>query len=326
MNNIVWSHNQTQDYYKSLEDTEKFNTLVDRGYDQEMLKDADLDAVIDSDDYMLKEDLEIFEENIAPKIAAQTRDGIVIVVTKDGGGKACLAEDILEAFPSFDIKLVNEDGNLLLAGYNHDNPTGEMATIYAIPEDDDKYREFIKTCLSDMVELYDYIDSDNYDGMIDAIIEDKPTVDDINNYCKFSLVSNVCEPIKADNLHESVEDVDLTEAKSKNTIDLEMELDRLKNDLEEFGTDGFYAISFKAFERDFPEFTKTVIKTFLKEMEILTKSEMEDTDTIDEYWRSGDLIVKDDWPCLLEGAKNLADGKPVQWEKLYKKYYKDYLK
>ena len=114
----------------------------------------------------------------------------------------------------------------------------------------------------------------------------------------------------------------LDEAKSKAPTDLEIELESLKADYDDFGPDGLYAVPFRIFERNYPEFTKSVIKTFLKEMGILTKEELNDPTTYIDYWQTGELITDQDWPCLFEGAVKLSNGEGVQWEKLYKKYYK----
>ena len=112
---------------------------------------------------------------------------------------------------------------------------------------------------------------------------------------------------------------DLNEAKLKkndltneNLANFEMELQEIKDNLADFGPEGFYAVPYESFKREFPIFTEKVIESFLDEMDDPGKGD----------WQKGELIWENDWPCLIEGAEKLLNGKGFQWEKLYTKYYK----
>jgi len=112
---------------------------------------------------------------------------------------------------------------------------------------------------------------------------------------------------------------DLTEAKLKkdfltdeNLANFKMEIQEIKDNLDDFGPEGFYAVPYESFKREFPIFTEKVIESFLKEME----------DDGEGDWQEGTLIWDNDWPCLLEGAEKLLNGKGFQWEKIYTKHYK----
>ena len=133
---------------------------------------------------------------------------------------------------------------------------------------------------------------------------------------------------------ESLGKESITEAKFKSPQELEdfaMELESVKADYEDFGPDGFYSVPFKIFERDYPLFAREIIKTFLSEMGILTTSELNNIDDLGDedgnYWDTGRLILPDDWDTLFDGAERLLTNrkdKGIQWEKIYKKYYRTY--
>ena len=112
---------------------------------------------------------------------------------------------------------------------------------------------------------------------------------------------------------------DLNEAKlrkndltDENLANFEMELQEIKDNLADFGPEGLYAVPYESFKREFPIFTEKVIESFLDEM----------GDSGEGDWQEGELIWENDWPCLIEGAEKLLNGKGFQWEKLYTKYYK----
>ena len=88
------------------------------------------------------------------------------------------------------------------------------------------------------------------------------------------------------------------------------ELEEIEMDLEDFGPEGFYNVPYESFKKEFPEFTKDVIETFLVKFVELKPEELNDPEVI-EAWKSGDLITEQDWPTLLEGARDLAAGKPT---------------
>ena len=119
--------------------------------------------------------------------------------------------------------------------------------------------------------------------------------------------------------------MELVEVKLQSPEDFAMEFEGLKADYEDFGPEGFYAVPFRTFERDYPLFTNEIIKTFLRDMEILTDKELNDPTVFEEYWQTGDLITPEDWPALFDGAERLLTfrkDKGIQWEKIYKSHYK----
>lgn len=112
---------------------------------------------------------------------------------------------------------------------------------------------------------------------------------------------------------------DLNEAKLKkndltdeNLANFRMELQEIKDNLADFGPEGLYAVPYESFKREFPIFTEKVIESFLDEM----------GDGGEGDWQEGELIWENDWPCLIEGAEKLLNGKGFQWEKIYTKHYK----
>lgn len=112
---------------------------------------------------------------------------------------------------------------------------------------------------------------------------------------------------------------DLNEAKlrkndltDENLANFRMELQEIKDNLADFGPEGLYAVPYESFKREFPIFTEKVIESFLDEM----------GDDGEGDWQEGELIWENDWPCLIEGAEKLLNGKGFQWEKIYTKHYK----
>ena len=143
------------------------------------------------------------------------------------------------------------------------------------------------------------------------------SIADVNDFIAFEL------PDYFDD-QEAEESVDLEEAKSNDPTKLESELETLKADYNDFGPEGFYSVPFASFERQFPEFTKTCVRAFLKELEIMDSTELKDPDLLEQYWHTGDLITKQDWECLFDGAEQLFTNrkdKGLQWEKIWRKYY-----
>lgn len=124
-------------------------------------------------------------------------------------------------------------------------------------------------------------------------------------------------------------DESLTEASktfyADNLDKLEAELEELEYDYNAFGADGFYAIPLKNFKREFPEFFKGVIATFLKSI-VDIDVDTEDPEELNDAWQSGDLITEQDWEALFEGAHVLLDnnGKGYGWIAIWKKYYNNF--
>lgn len=126
------------------------------------------------------------------------------------------------------------------------------------------------------------------------------------------------------------EEVPLDEGGTKNPTGLGAELEEIEDLYNEFGAQGFYNVKFSNFLKEFPLFGKEVILSFIKEMEIRTPEEMEDEETVETDWATGELIIKEDWPCLLNGARRMVNGRGknnkhwVLWKNEWKKYYKAY--
>lgn len=122
----------------------------------------------------------------------------------------------------------------------------------------------------------------------------------------------------------------INEGATKDPAGLEAELEEIEDLYNEFGPEGFYKVKFSNFLKEFPLFGKEVILAFIKEMEIRSPEEMEDEETLEADWATGELIIKEDWPCILDGAHRMVNGRGknnkhnVQWEKIWKNYYKSY--
>lgn len=121
-------------------------------------------------------------------------------------------------------------------------------------------------------------------------------------------------------VEEALTEEVVTEAKKVNTEALAEELEEIKEDFEDFGPDGFYAVPYESFKREFPEFAKNVIESFLTNYVEISPEEMNDPEVIDA-WKSGDLITNNDWQTLFEGAEKIIAGNTPGWKDIYKKYY-----
>ena len=146
-----------------------------------------------------------------------------------------------------------------------------------------------------------------YDDVIAEINDEDELYDFINSLP----VNESCKKV------EEGCDKELNEAKGKgqkimsdNPEALAEELEEIEMDLEDFGPEGFYNVPYESFKKEFPEFTKDVIETFLIKFVELKPEELNDPEVI-EAWKSGDLITEQDWSTLLEGARDLAAGKPT---------------
>ena len=458
---IVWSSRMTQDYAKGLSDEEKRNFLIDRGYDAEMLDGADLDEIIEQDDYMWQDDAEDFDRTVVPMINRQTYNGIVLAIDKDKDRVIALpAEDLIAGDIASDangMQLVDEGG--LVAKYYFNDIPSDTLELYAIPEGETEQQDFVQDvmqgyadslrsdsdeevmpvdiagALSDPDVLENWVDKDAlrkvgmriqadlsesldecgdlqfpkeeleeevtsgigfenakrfaeylndnegrngyfgdeeivskgdsvhlYSDVSDmtftftddegVVVEGQDeeegtyeeyfdTVDDfvkwyqsmaftfssdlgaeLGKYLAGGEVDESCEEVK-ENCDESCEkveegcDKELDEAKGKgqrimadNPEALAEELEEIEMDLEDFGPEGFYNVPYESFKKEFPEFTKDVIETFLIKFVELKPEELNDPEVI-EAWKSGDLITEQDWSTLLEGARDLAAGKPT---------------
>ena len=258
------------------------------------------------------------------------------------GGISCWAEDLinLEAWEDCDyLALYDDNGNLHFEATHHDG-THHM-NLYALPEDRGQFIQFVINCMPEWIEANRDFNEYGDDSSDEEMAEegyDLIDADVINDYCDFSKVPEFCPPVKNNitNSNESLEDlkegeytrdelmakfgtdnldiinagneedVKLKEAKAGNPSDLEIELETLNADYTDFGPDGFYAVPFDRFKKEFPEFTNSCIMTFLKELDILTPEEAEDRELLNEYWQSGELIQPEDWPALFDGARQMV--------------------
>lgn len=146
---LLWSSNMTQDYIKGLSDEEKRNMLVDRGYDPEMLDGADLDDIIDNDDYMWQDDSDDFVRTIVPMINSQT-NGMLLVIDKDdpqGGVLACQPEDLVgDLIGNGDVanvQIYDVDGNLEVEYFNKAGQNVQTLELYAVPSDKTAQQDFM---------------------------------------------------------------------------------------------------------------------------------------------------------------------------------------
>ena len=327
---LIWSSTMTQDYLRGLSDEEKHNMLVDRGYDPEMLKGANLDDVIDNDDYMWQDDSDDFMNTVVPMINGQT-NGLIAVVDKDdpqGDVLVCSAEDIIgDLIGNGDIsavQLYDVNGNVEVEYFNKQGQNVQTLELYAIPEDPDAQVEFKKNVMPSVVD--DNVDPDDDDPYLNPGVDfDSP--EELEDLIDVNLLKQHGTRIKntlqvSEELNESPQDLKkldafleegceeepLEEAKSSNVEALATELEEIKEDFEDFGPEGFYNVPFDSFRREFPEFTSTVIDTFLKDMVGIKENELSDPEVI-SAWSTGELILPEDWPSLIDGAERLTTSR-----------------
>ena len=323
---LIWKSNATQDYIRGLDDEAKKNALIDRGYDDEMLDD--MDSAIDQDSYMDQDDAEEFEREIVPMLNAQTNGHIIAVNVDDPQGELLVidAEDLISGDICPDAvqqALHDTPEGLEMNYYDKDGHNCLTLALYAVPNDEDT--ETLDKIMPDLHD--DFVDPDDDDPYLNPGV-DLTDANNIEDMVDVNALKKFGTRLVNQGIGSLGEDLD--EAKSKSPTNLADELHMIQQDYEAEGPEAFYVLPFEEFESQYPEFTKSVIKTFLKEVVGLTKSELNDLgglvdeDTGDSYWETGELITDQDWPCLLEGAEMLANGKGIQWEKLYKKYYKSY--
>ena len=121
----------------------------------------------------------------------------------------------------------------------------------------------------------------------------------------------------------------LTEAKAKNPNKLAAEYEEIKDLAEEYGREYLTQMPFTSYDNDpisiefqYPEFFR-VVKSFFKEMDILTPEELNNPDELDFQWDQG--IDQHDWDVLMKACEKLSQNKGVQFEKEYKTGYNSVL-
>lgn len=324
----IWSANGTAEYLKGLSEEAKKANLPDYGYDPEQLEgltNEQLNDLIDHDDHMWEFDAEELENEIIPKLNAQTRDGVLFFYGKDGDvdiSYADYAEHLAGGGPMSVFYTELEDTDGLLIATRED---GKKFTLYVFPESDEELAHVFEETLS----LY-----------IDNLCENEPELREecIQNMCiegnlpdmyqdkdlgNFEKVPEVLKPATL-NLNESIEEP-LTEASVKNEEGLQAELDEIKPIADEYGFEYFTAMPLINFDNDttsieynYPNFFR-IIKAFFKEMDIL--EDPTDMDELEDNWYTFSQV---DWDtCMKVADKCLASGKPQQVEKVYKDVAKD---
>ena len=112
---------------------------------------------------------------------------------------------------------------------------------------------------------------------------------------------------------ESLVEEVIEEKKSKNPEKLAEEVEELKEDFYDFGPDNFYDMTFAEFEKQYPIFTRDVIRDFLTSYVEISNEEMNDPEVIDA-WQEGTLIWPEDWKLLFVHADKQIAGKSPQWK------------
>ena len=181
---VIWSSKMTQDYIKGLSDEEKHNMLTDRGYDAEMLTDANLDDVIDNDDYMWQDDTDDFESTIVPMINQQTANGIVLALNKDDLQGDLLVLTDANQLNTGDIcpeavsaKLIDDNGLVMEYLDKEGNPIQSLL-LFGVPTDEAEQKEFIDTFMPEVNEVIATADDEDPVASTTEIIEDPSNFED----------------------------------------------------------------------------------------------------------------------------------------------------
>ena len=348
----VWYRGQTKaklheskDLRKDLVNLYDYDELVEEMDDEQVADVVDSDARFDAMDDTY------YDEDVRPKIEAQTYDGIVLLVERPEEeepeeepemeeplneadeeeapkeddelppleGMAILADEIPDEFP--DAKIVDDgDGFVLEDG-------DKKYDMYAIPEADVK--GFIENCMDTSVEesLELYEDDD-----VEVVDEPELSVEEIDNDCDFSKVPEFCERIvgepqeepEEESEEDSEEEVEegLNEATVKpgDASELQKEIDEVNGLVNEYGFEYFTAMPFSAYDNDsttfeynYPQLAK-LWRSFFKEAVGL---DPKDDDVCDETWDTD--IDQTDWNTVMKAAEKMASkgGGSVQLDKQY---------
>ena len=313
MSKLIWSSTETIDYLLDLDPNELREVLIDDfGYDEDMvnnLEDSELENAIYDDSEMFDElDIEDFEQSIKPELEKQTSYGILIELHQDGkrgvGGRVITTDDLTTV--DYDAKFeihADDNNNLYIVEYSHDAPTGLVADLYACPNMND-LDNFIQTCMDDAIQdkLALYEDDPDYgtqEAIDDIVLDMEDDVQGmIEDYCNFSRVPEVCEPIK--NTISAPAKEGLEESASVSRLDMECAdvLDRYQS----FGSDAFYALPYESFKKSYPQFTKSIVESYLKE-DYGIDLRKENSDEINEEWQNGRLLTDNDWAEMFNRIK-----------------------
>ncbi len=320
---VIWSAYDDISYLKGLPEDEKRDELVDTyGFDEEDLADMsneELDELIDAqeqqyqemDDDEMEADTTELEEEIIPKINAQTRDGVIFFYSDDEK-YADYAEHLAEAKDGLFFTELADTGNGIIARRND----GKEFKLFAFPESDTELisvfeatlANFIDSLCADEPELRDEVlQNMELEGDLTEMYSDKTNGD-------FDRIPEVLKPV---NLHVNES---LNEATAKNPEGLQAELDEIKPLADEYGFEYFTSMPLINFDNDttsieynYPNFFK-IIKAFFKELDIL--ADPDDMDELEDNWYTFSQV---DWDtCMKVAEKCLASGKSQQVEKVYK--------
>jgi hypothetical protein len=115
----------------------------------------------------------------------------------------------------------------------------------------------------------------------------------------------------------------LNEASSKEPRKLSKELKEIKKLANNYGFEYFTQMPFTSYDNDpisieyqYPEFFR-IVKAFWKEMELLNKEELNNSDTLDLLWETD--IDQHDWDTIIRVCEMILErGTPIQFEKIFK--------
>jgi len=310
MEKVIWSSNGDLDNILSLSADDKRNVLSDM-YDDEMvtgLSDDELDGVISDDPSLYDNAMEDFEQNIAPMIASQFFEGLVLNTNFNLVSPEKLLD--IEGLTS----IVEDDNGDLSIDVN-----GNTYPVLGFSEDPSELVKELEglDILSSLKNLYPEKEDEEFADLY--YFEDMIPYD-------WDILSDNLK--RAKNLNKGVEE-SLTEAKAKNPNKLADELAEIKDLAEEYGYEYFTQMPFTSYDNDpisievqYPEFFR-VVKAFFKEMNVLTPEELGDNDELDFQWDQG--LDQHDWDVLMRTCDKLVQGKNVQIEKEYKTGYNSVL-
>lgn len=169
MSDIIWSSNSRKNDLKLKSDEDKFNALVDRGYDPEMLNgDVPLDDIIDNDDQFVSDDLNDFENEILHDITEQTEDTIadgVILLVSDNDCIPMYVENLIalgEDMTIYADSTIEADGkkyDMLLAPMSAEEVIGHLSSDYlSYYDEEDFYTEIDQLLMEDPIEVLSNLD------------------------------------------------------------------------------------------------------------------------------------------------------------------------
>jgi len=305
----IWTSNGELDNLMNMPIEDKRQKLLDFGYDQEMVNGLETEQEVDdvlSEEPLIYDGAAMdFEEEIAPMLANQFFEGLIL----DEQFNLVDPAELLN-FDGYSAELYEDDNGDLywqtegrkafpILGFS-DNPEGMITQLGELEILDSLHNLYPEH------EDVDFLDRYYFE---DFIPRDWNTLTDVLTHAKNESKLGECA------------EQDLTEAKAKNPIKLEAELEEIKDLAEEYGYEYLLQSPFVNYDNDpisieyqYPEFAR-VVKSFFKEMGL----DMED---LDLQW---DSLDKHDWDTIIKVCDKLVTGKGVQFEKEYKTGYNSVL-